>query len=64
MTSLIYPPEKTTDDTAIKIRIIFFIFLPNVMMSEPVDWRRGSSAASVTSNRLRSIYLLGSFFIF
>jgi hypothetical protein len=35
-------------------------FLPNVMMSHAVAWRGGCAAASVTSNRIGSIYWLGS----
>jgi hypothetical protein len=38
--------------------------LSNVVMSEPVAWHRPCSAGTVPSNRLRSIYWLGSFFIF
>jgi hypothetical protein len=38
-----------------------FGFLPNVMMSHAVAWRGGCAAASVTGNRIGSIYLLGSF---
>jgi hypothetical protein len=34
-------------------------FLPNVMMSHAVAWRGGCAAASVTSNRIGSIYWLG-----
>lgn len=40
------------------------IFSANVMMSHAVAWRGGCAAASVTSNRIGSIYLLGSFFCF
>lgn len=32
------------------------------MISHAVDWRRGCAAASVTSNRIGYIYLLGSIF--
>jgi hypothetical protein len=39
------------------------LLLPNVMMSHAVAWRGGCAAASVTSNRIGSIYLLGSFYI-
>jgi hypothetical protein len=34
--------------------------MPNVMMSHAVAWRGGCAAASVTSNRIGSIYWLGS----
>ena len=39
----------------------FGSILPNVMMSHAVAWRRACKAGSVTSNRIGSIYWLGSF---
>ncbi|MCC6416271.1 MAG: hypothetical protein IT582_10220 [Opitutaceae bacterium] len=52
--------QKRNDPERIAAIINGALRLPNVVMSHAVAWRRACEAGSVTSNRIGSIYLLGS----